>query len=171
MTNSKIKQTKKNEWISFKKSKIHSTGGFAVKDIPKGTRIIEYIGKKITKKQADEIADKELAKHQENKNNGAVYIFELDKKYDIDGNVLWNSARLINHSCSPNAEADVKKDHIWIKAIKKIKKGEEITYDYGYDLDEWQDHPCECKSDNCIGFIVSKEHWPKLIKKLDSYAN
>ena len=53
----KSSKTLKNEWISFKKSKIHSTGGFAVKDISKGTKIIEYIGKKITKKQADEIAD------------------------------------------------------------------------------------------------------------------
>jgi len=134
----KSSKTLKNEWISFKKSKIHSTGGFAVKDISKGTKIIEYIGKKITKKQADEIADKELRRHRKNKFKGAVYIFELDKKYDIDGNVSWNPARLINHSCNPNAEADVKKGKIWIKSIKKIKKGCEITYDYGYDLEPIQ---------------------------------
>ncbi|MBS3072380.1 SET domain-containing protein-lysine N-methyltransferase [Candidatus Pacearchaeota archaeon] len=167
----KIKKSIDNEWVKFRRSKIHSTGGFAAKDIPKGTKIIEYIGKKITKKQADKIADKEMARHKRDKNNGAVYIFELNKKYDIDGNVSWNPARLINHSCSPNAETEIKKERIWIIATKKIKKGEEITYDYGYDIDDWDNHPCKCGSKNCVGYIVSQDQWKKLRKRLQNPKN
>ncbi len=160
------KKQVKNEWISFKRSKIHSTGGFAAKNIPKGTRIIEYVGNLITKKEAEKIADREIARHKRNSKNGAVYLFDLNKKYDIDGNVPWNPAKNINHSCNPNAEFDIKKERVWIVAIKNIKKGEEITYDYGYDIENWQDHPCKCGSKNCVGYIVSSDDWDKLGKKL-----
>ncbi|PIN96683.1 SET domain-containing protein-lysine N-methyltransferase [Candidatus Pacearchaeota archaeon CG10_big_fil_rev_8_21_14_0_10_31_9] len=160
------KKTEENEWIKFKTSKIHSTGGFAIKDIPKKTKIIEYVGKKVTKKEAEKIADREMAKHKRDKNKGAVYLFELNKTNDIDGNVPWNHARFINHSCSPNAEFDIKGGKVWIVAIKNIKKGEEITYDYGYDLENWHEHPCKCGSENCIGYIVARDEWHKLSKRL-----
>lgn len=148
--------------IVVKKSKIHATGVFAKKGIKKGEKIIEYVGKKITKKQSELRADLQLEKHKSNKDNGAVYLFELNKRYDIDGNVSWNPAKYINHSCSPNAETDIIDNHIWIIATKDIKKGEEITYNYGYDLDDYEEHPCRCGSKNCVGYIAAEEHWPKL---------
>ncbi len=151
----------KLEYLKIKKSKIHSTGGFASKDITKGTRIIEYIGNKISKKESEKICDIELAKNKKNKKNGAVYIFELNKKFDIDGNVKWNPARFINHSCSPNAEIEIMKGKIWIISKNKIKKGEEITYDYGYDAEEWYEHPCKCNSNKCLGYIVGKDNLNK----------
>jgi uncharacterized protein len=163
----KMQKQTTSPFIKVNKSKIHNLGVYASKDIPKGTKIIEYIGNKISKDEADDIYDKTYNKHEKNpSDNGAVYIFELNKKHDIDGNVSWNTARLINHSCSPNCEVDIINNKIWIISFKNIKKGEEISYDYGYDLDCYEDHPCKCGSPNCIGYIVSEEYWPKLKKIL-----
>ena len=85
-----------------------------------------------------------------------IYIFEINNKYDLDGNFNFNSARLINHSCDPNCEVDIVKGHIWISSIKKIKEGDELNYDYGYEFDEedYKDHKCKCGSKNCVGYIV-----------------
>jgi uncharacterized protein len=158
----------KTEYIEVRSSGIHHKGVFAAKFIPKGTRIIEYIGEKLTKAQSEKRADLHLEQNQrEPEKNGAVYIFELSKKYDIDGNVPNNTAKYINHSCDPNAEPDIIRGKIWIIALKDIEKGEEITYDYGYDLDSWEDHPCKCGSKNCLGYIVGEDHREKLRKIID----
>ena len=98
---------------------------------------------------------------------GLVYIFELNKRYDIDGNVSYNTAKYINHSCAPNCEPEIIRGHIWIIALRNIMKGEELTYNYGYGFEDYQDHECRCGSDNCIGYILGEEYWPKL--RLQSY--
>ena len=97
-----------------------------------------------------------------------MYIFELNKKYDIDGSPLYNKARYINHSCSPNCEVDIIKNEIWISSIKSIKKGEELNYDYGYpfDKDDFSDHKCKCKTKKCIGYIISQDDWSKYKKHI-----
>ena len=156
----------KSEYIELKKSKIHLNGVFAKKDIPKGTKIIQYGGEKITKKEAEKRADIQYKVGEKSKNEGHVYIFELNKKYDLDGNVPWNLPRLINHSCNPNCETEQEDNDIWIISTKKIKKGEEITYNYGYNIDSFTDHPCGCGSKNCVGYIVAEKDWPKLKKIL-----
>ena len=153
-----------NEYITIRRSGIHNKGGFAKKDIPKGTCIIEYSGEKITKAESNRRGDSVLHKAKDDTTKGAVYIFELNKRYDIDGNVWWNPARFINHSCNPNCEPINNKGKIWILAIKNIKKGEEITYNYGYSIDEYHEHPCRCGAPNCIGYILRKEDWKKLRK-------
>ena len=155
-----------NEYIIVKNSKVHGKGIFARNDLPKGTRVLEYVGKKITKKESDKIAEEQLERAMGNKEEGAVYIFELDDKYDIDGNVPWNTAKYINHSCDPNCETEDDGGRIWIITLKELKKGEELTYDYGYDLDNYEDHPCKCGSENCVGYIVAQKHRNKLKKKL-----
>ena len=111
-------ETKQSEWAEVRQSKIHNKGVFAKKDIPKGTYIIEYIGRKISNDEADEISERETEA-------GVIYLFELDKDTTIDGDVPWNPAKYINHSCEPNADSINDEDHIWIEATKDIKKDEE----------------------------------------------
>ncbi|MFP4472389.1 MAG: TrmH family RNA methyltransferase [Candidatus Omnitrophota bacterium] len=155
-------------YISVRQSVIHGAGVFAKKAIPAGTRIIEYVGEKITKAESDRRADIPLNLSRQDNTKGAVYIFTLNKRYDIDGNVSYNTARFINHSCAPNAEAQLVHGHIWIVALTDIKKGQEITYNYNYDFDNHEDHPCRCGSPNCVGYILAEEHWPKLRFKKNS---
>ncbi len=158
-------------YIVVRKSRIHGTGVFAKTDIPSGTRIIEYIGDRITKKESDRRyqAAWERAENGNGK-KGIVYIFTLNKRHDIDGDVSWNTAKYINHSCDPNSETDIIRGRIWIIAIKDIRKGDEISYNYGYDFESWADHPCKCGSPKCIGYILAEDHWPRLRRKLKQSA-
>ena len=155
-----------------KKSGVHGSGLFASQNIKKGLKIIEYVGDKVTKKEGDRRADIQLNKAKRYINNGMVYIFELNKRYDIDGSVKYNHARLINHSCSPNCEVVIDNNEIWILAIKKIKKNAELSYNYGYAYDEdYVDHTCKCGSSKCVGYILDEDHWPKLKKAKKKKSN
>ena len=151
-----------------KNSSVHGSGVFATKNIPKHTNIIEYIGEKVTKLEGDRRSSIRIKKYLNSNKTGSVYIFELNKKYDIDGAPLYNKARYINHSCNPNCEVNITNNEIWISSIKNIKKGEELFYDYGYafDKEDFRDHRCKCGSKNCIGFIISSDDWDKYIKYL-----
>ncbi len=150
----------------LKYSSIHAKGLFATKDIKKGTKVIEYLGEKISKKEGDRRSEKRIKKYLNSKKTGSVYIFELNQKYDIDGTPGYNKAKYINHSCKPNCEIDIIKGHIWIISRKNIKKGEELSYDYGYefDKDDYMDHICLCGAKNCIGYIISSDDWAKYKK-------
>jgi len=156
-----------------RKSKIHGNGVFATKRIKKNTKIIEYIGEKIIKSEGDKRSAKRIKKYLNSELDGSVYIFELNKKYDIDGSPLYNKARYINHSCDPNCEVEIIDEKIWITAIKDIKKTDELSYDYGYefDSDDFRDHICKCGSKNCIGFIISSDQWPKYHKYISRIIN
>ena len=150
-----------------KKSKIHSSGLFAKKDIKKGTKVIEYRGLKITKAQSDRIADVHLEANKKSGMHGAVYIFTLNQTHDINGKVSWNTAKYINHSCDPNCETDIVRGKIWISSIRDIKKDEELSYDYGYDMHNFEDHKCRCGSKNCFGYIVRSNLRWRVLKKLE----
>ena len=122
-------------------------GLVAACNIKKGTKIINYIGNIITKKQTEE--------NPKFDNSKPIYLFNLNSRYDLDGDVSWNTARLINHSCSNNCDYDGKGLKLWVTAIKDIKKGEEITCDYGFGYDpDYKQFPCKCRSKNCAGYIV-----------------
>ena len=151
-----------------KRSKIHNFGVFASKDVKKGTKIIEYVGEKILKSEGDKRSALRIQKFLDSKKTGSVYVFELNKKYDIDGSPAYNKAKYINHSCSPNCEVEIIKNRIWIKSIKNIKKNQELSYDYGYefDKDDFTDHGCRCGSKKCIGFIISSDDWLKYLKHI-----
>ena len=147
-------------------SSVHGSGLFASQNIKRGNKIIEYVGDKVTKKEGDKRADQQINKAKKNKNNGMVYVFELNQRYDIDGGVSHNYARLINHSCNPNCEVEINNNRIWILAIKNIKKDAELSYNYGYSYDiDYVDHVCLCGSYKCVGYILSEDEWPKLKKK------
>ena len=154
-----MKHEVENKYLVFKKSKIHNVGAYAARDIRKGTRIIEYIGQPITKKKA-------AAELQD----GNGYVFTINKFFDIDGSVRWNPARYINHGCDANAESDVIEDRVWILATRTIRKGEEVLYNYNYDLVDAFDNPCRCGAENCVGYIVDNDYWPKLWKLIEKRA-
>jgi SET domain-containing protein len=148
-------------------SDIHANGLFARTSIAKGEAIIQYLGEKISKKESEKRALK-WEKKAKKSGEGLVYIFELNDKWDLDGRVENNPARLINHSCDGNCEAINVDGEIWIFSKKKIKEGQELTYDYGYDMEHFLDHPCRCGTKNCVGYIVREDQRIKvrlLLKK------
>ncbi len=149
-------------------SAIHGHGVFAKKNIKKNIKIIQYIGEKISKSEGDKRSEIRLKKYLNSNMTGSVYIFELNNKFDIDGSFLYNKARYINHSCNPNCEVNIEKNEIWISSIKYIKKGEELSYDYGYSFDkeDYKDHVCKCGSNNCIGYIISSDEWKKYLSHI-----
>lgn len=137
--------------IEFRESEIHGRGCFAIQPIKKGTALIEYVGEKISK------AESALRCEALN-----VYIFTLDDDFDVDGDMDWNPAKYINHSCAPNCEAEIFGDQIWIMSLRDIEVGEEISFNYSYDLEDHKDHPCRCGAPACVGYIVAEEFFPKL---------
>jgi SET domain-containing protein len=151
--------------VVVKNSNIHGRGVFASKDIKKGERVIEYVGRKVSKEESDKVFEETIELAKGNETLGEVYLFELNDEYDVDGNVEENDARFINHSCMPNCETEIEDDRIWVVAKKSIKKGEEILYNYGFEYDVHEDYPCKCGAENCIGYIVDEEHWDKIKNK------
>ena len=154
-----------NKWVKVTGSGIHQKGLFAKRKIPTGTRFIEYVGEKITKKESERRGHEHDDEGRPT-GDGTVYIFTLNSRYDIDGAVSWNKAKYANHSCEPNAYVEIKKNHIWIIAERDIKNGEEITYDYNFDIEHYEDHPCRCGAKHCAGYIVGEEFRKKLKRRL-----
>lgn len=142
--------------VEFRQSPIEGTGGFACQDICAGTLVIEYTGRRITKSESN-------LKCSE----GNHFIFHLDDQFNLDGDTPENPARLLNHSCDPNCEAEWIDGHIWIVARRAIAAGDELTFNYGYDLDDLEDHPCHCGAPGCVGFIVAAEYFPEARKRRD----
>ncbi len=161
----KLAERAKSEYCEERNSDIHGTGVYAAKPIPTGKRVIEYLGEKIGKEESERRANMQM-EHAEKTGDAAVYIFTLNKKWDIDGNVPWNTARLLNHSCAPNCEAWVEEKQIFLYSLRDVDTGEELTFDYGFDIENYEDHPCLCGNDNCVGYIVGRDHWPELKKRL-----
>ncbi|MFN3875795.1 MAG: SET domain-containing protein, partial [Flavobacteriales bacterium] len=124
--------------VTRRKSRIHGSGVFAIAPIRKGERIIEYTGPLITHQEADE-------RYYGDIDTGHTFLFTLNKHWVIDANKDRGIAKWINTSCEPNAVAyvhserkkrpDPKKDRVIIEALRAIKPGEEITYDYGLDFE------------------------------------
>jgi len=157
-----------NKHIEVKKSGIHRHGVFAKTAIPKGAIIIEYIGRKITKEESEKILDHTNENHKKDpENHAGTYIFDIDEEWDLDGDVPENDARYINHSCEPNGICEIMDRRVWIKALRDIKAGEEITYNYGFEINEndiydFMEHPCKCGSKKCAGYILDEEQWPRM---------
>jgi SET domain-containing protein len=139
------------ELVAFRPSPIHGFGGFAKTDLPQGTRVLEYVGDQITKSES-------LRRCEANN----PYIFALNENLDLDGNVAWNPARFINHSCAPNCDAESQAGRIWLVAQRDIRVGEEITFNYGFDLEDYRDYPCHCGACDCVGYIVAGEFFDHL---------
>lgn len=142
------------ENVRVRRSGVHGRGLFAARDIAKGERFLEYVGHRVTKAESERRTERQWAR-------GRVYTFELNSRYDIDGSPLWNVARWANHSCTPNAETEVVHGRIWLTALRKIRAGEEVAYDYNFPVDD-EPAPCRCGSRRCRGYIVGSQHAAKL---------
>ncbi len=141
--------------IQVRRSGVHGKGVFALQDLAEGETLIEYVGEIIS---WDEAQDRHP--HDPNDPNHTFY-FHVNEDKVIDALHGGNSSRWINHSCDPNCEADEENDRIFIKALRNIKAGEELNYDYGLIIDEpytkklKAEYPCWCGSKNCRGTLLS----------------
>ncbi len=147
--------------IAARRSPIHGNGVFATAPISKGDEIIQYKGKLLTQDEADDL-------YGDGGETGHTFLFTLNDEYIIDANQRGNSARWINHGCAPNcravvaesASADRRRDKVVIEALRNIRAGEELTYDYGIVLDVphtarlkklWR---CLCGAPSCTGTLL-----------------
>ncbi len=149
--------------FEVRNSPIAGSGAFALRPIPRGTRLIEYTGERVSHKVAD-------SRYDEAEENGLshVVLFTVDDKIVIDAGVGGNDARFINHSCAPNCEAVIVRKRVFIDAIRDIEPGEELAYDYemqndGEDAETARKFwPCRCGAPNCRGtLILLPEEKPK----------
>jgi SET domain-containing protein len=124
---------------------IHDAGFYTTTRIPKGKRVAEYTGPRLSKDEADVLYEA----------SPITYLFGLgDGSIVIDGHCM---AMFINHSCDPNCETDEEGGRVWIRAIKNIAAGSEITYDYClYDGGD-EAAICNCGAKNCRGTMYSAE--------------
>lgn len=147
--------------IIQRRSPIHGNGVFAAANLRAEVELIEYRGRLLTHKQADRL-------YAGGSDTGHTFLFTLNDKYVLDANVDGNVARWINYSCDPNCRALVEEsedgnkrhDRVLIETLRPIKKGEELTYDYGITLEErvtprlkhiWA---CRCGAANCTGTML-----------------
>jgi SET domain-containing protein len=144
-----------NPYFELRTSEIQGTGAFATRTIRKGTRIIEYLGQRISWRTADKRYDDEkMSRHH-------TFLFTVDDDTCIDAGMNGNDARFLNHSCDPNCEAINDRKRIFIEAKKTIPAGTELVYDYQYERTD--DHTaaderfskCRCGSPNCRGTILA----------------
>jgi SET domain-containing protein len=133
-----------DDLIELKESFIHHRGVFARCEIHQETRIIQYLGEKITAEESDR-------REQIYGDEGVTYLFDLENRYVIDGAVNGNLAVYINHSCDPNCRIEIEGDGIWIFASRPISAGEILTYDYWFEPadDEATAIPCHCRAVAC----------------------
>lgn len=156
--------------IQVRKSGVHGKGVFATADIPRGSRIIEYLGEIVSWDEAQR-------RHPHDpKDPNHTFYFHVDDGHVIDALYGGNDARWINHSCAPNCRADERDGRIFIVARRLIQAGEELNYDYGLVIDEpltpelKAEYPCRCGSPRCRGTLLSSqqpqpEHRPSRARK------
>ena len=132
-------------------------GAFATTPIAAGSRLVEYAGERLTPAEADaRYPDVVGERHH-------TFLFAIDDDIVIDAAVNGNEARFINHACDPNCDAVIEGQRIWIDAIRDIRIGEELAYDYAYILDERHSpaakrrFPCHCGASTCRGTILAKK--------------
>jgi uncharacterized protein len=159
-----------NKWIVVRHSKVHGYGCFARRFIPKGTRLIEYVGERISHKEADQRYE------GADVNDNHTFLFIADRKTVIDATRGGNESRFINHCCDGNCESEIEKSRVFVDAIKDIKKGAELGYDYQIGRDK-NDPPnvdeiyaCRCGSPKCRGTMLWPAKRPKPRKKAKKKA-
>ena len=145
----------KGRRIQVRKSGVHGKGVYAVRPIKKGETIIEYVGEIITWEEA-------LRRHPHDPSDpNHTFYFHIDEGRVIDAKVGGNASRWINHACAPNCEADDDGERVFIKALRNIKPGEELFYDYGLVIEERytpalkRQYACHCGDKSCRGTMLA----------------
>jgi SET domain-containing protein len=149
------------ELLRVRRSRVHGRGVFALRRIRRGTRVIEYLGDRVSHKEADrryELKDSE---------DSHTFLFIVDRGVVIDGGAHGNDARFINHGCDPNCESVIDDRRVFIEVIRTIRPGEELTYDYQIGRDR-TDPPnvdevfaCRCGAEKCRGSML----WPPMKRR------
>lgn len=161
--------TRRLPWHMVKPSSLHGNGVFAARDIPAGTRILEYAGRRLSPEQAD-------ARHPVNPEEPFhTFFFAISSGKIIDGGQRGNDSRWINHCCEPNCEGheNTEGTRVFIVAMRDIAQGEELLYDYALVIDEeitpelQQNYRCLCGVPSCRGTMIAL---PEPVNKRDAAA-
>jgi SET domain-containing protein len=143
--------------VEARNSQIHGRGVYAIMPIKKGARVIEYLGERISHAEADARYEKK------GDDDGHTFLFIASNRTVIDAGVDGNDARFINHSCNPNCETVIENSRVFIDAIRNIKVGEELGYDYQLTWESTDDpaelalYACRCGAKKCRGTMLDKE--------------
>lgn len=160
-----------NTLIEVRRSPIHGDGVFALAAIPAGTLVTVYRGEMIAR---NELERRIALRETEGQGDAPIYYFEIEEDCFIDAEsvVENNPARFINHACDENCEAiwNAETGRMEIFALRDIAAGEELSFDYGFELAGFFEHPCRCASEHCCGYIVAKPLRAALMKKLARHA-
>jgi SET domain-containing protein len=147
--------------VETRGSGIHGHGVYATRTIRKGTRIIEYLGERITHAEADRRYERK------GDDDGHTFLFIASQRTVIDAGVNGNEARFINHSCDPNCETVIEKGRVFIEAIRRIRPGDELGYDYQLTWESTDDpvelalYACRCGAKQCRGTMLDREPFDK----------
>lgn len=143
--------------VETRDSGIHGSGVYATRTIKKGTRIIEYLGERITHAEADRRYERK------GDDDGHTFLFIASQRTVIDAGVNGNEARFINHSCHPNCETVIENSRVFIEAIRRIRPGDELGYDYQLTWESTDDpvelalYACKCGAKQCRGTMLDRE--------------
>jgi SET domain-containing protein len=143
--------------VEARDSPIHGRGVYAIADIKKGTRIIEYLGERISHAEADRRYERK------GDDDGHTFLFIASNRTVIDAGVQGNDARFINHRCDPNCETVIENSRVFIDAVRNIQRGEELGYDYQLtweSTDEPEElalYACRCGAKKCRGTMLDVE--------------
>ena len=146
----------KPQMFRARSSRVHGKGAFATRQIRKGTRIIEYLGERVSHKEADRRYEEKTS------DDNHTFLFIVDRGIVIDAGTHGNDARFINHGCDPNCESVTEDRRVFVEALRTIRPGEELKYDYSIgrakddppDVDEV--FACRCGAEKCRGTML----WP-----------
>jgi hypothetical protein len=155
------KRASRQPLFEVRHSSIHGYGVFAVRRIRKGTTVTEYLGDRVSHEEAD------TRYEDKDPNDNHTFLFTVDSKTVIDGGVGGNDARYINHGCDPNCESTTQNKRIYVEAIRTIRPGEELAYDYQIQRDP-EDPPnvdeifrCRCGAAKCRGSMLVARKKPR----------
>jgi SET domain-containing protein len=141
-----------NRYFEIRPSPIQGLGGFAIRPIDRGTRVVEYTGERITHAEADaRYDDASMPRHH-------TFLFTVDARTVIDAAVGGSAARFLNHSCEPNCAPVLEAGRVYIETARDIQPGEELTYDYAYRREGGEPeerYACRCGARRCRGTLLS----------------